>query len=226
MSNRFSDLRRTLLVGATDQDTSHAVVFGRESHPHVPVHLAVRASAALAPFYRPVCIDGRYYVDGSFSRTTNMRLAMDQGATLVILIDPLVPVQSERAGYVHERGGFYSTVQGLKALINGRFDKAVRAIREMYPDVAFYLFSPEQEERRIMAGSPMKFFFRKEVEQIAYESSVRKIRRWLPEMSQDFERHGMTMVDPDTGVGRRPQTLAPVHPEAFGVGVYSTDRSN
>ncbi len=219
MHNKFPDLRRTLLIGATDQDTSEAVVFGRETHPHIPVHQAVRASAALAPFYRPVCIDGRYYVDGSFSRTTNMRLAMDQGATLVILIDPLVPVQATRAGYVNERGGFYGTVQGLKALINGRFDKAVRAIREMYPDVAFYLFSPEQEERRIMAGSPMKFFFRKEVERVAYESTARKIRRWLPEMSQDFERHGMTLIDPDVGGPRRPITMAPVHPESFGVGV-------
>lgn len=93
MSNRFGELRRPLYVGATDQDTSEAVLFGDEGHAHVPVHRAVRASCALVPFYPPVSVDGRWYVDGAFSRTTNMRVAAQRGATLVILVDPLVPVR-------------------------------------------------------------------------------------------------------------------------------------
>ncbi len=199
MSDRFDDLRRPLFVGATDMDTSEAVVFGEDGFRHVPIHKAVRASSALTPFYAPEQIDGRYYIDGAYSRTTNMRVAVRQGATMVILIDPLVPAFSSRAGYVRERGGIYGTMQGLKALVNGRFDKAVRAIREMFPEVSFYLFRPYGDEMRILSGSPMKYFYRREVEEIAFRSTVEKMRGSLSDLTRDFARHGVPFEDPDRG---------------------------
>lgn len=204
MSNRFDTLRRPLYVGATDQDTAEAVVFGDDAHRHVPVHRAVQASSALVPFYPPVEVDGRLYIDGAFSRTTNMRVAAGKGATLVLLIDPLVPVRTAEAGYVHARGGIYSTTQGLKALINGRFDKAVNAIAEMHPDVAFHLFRPEDEEMKILAGSPMKYFYRREVTEIAYEATVAKLRARIPQLERDFALHGIGFRDPDRGSSVRP----------------------
>ena len=161
--NRFDDLRRPLFVGATDQDTSQAVVFGEEGFRHVPVHKAVRASAALVPLLR--ARGDRRAATTSTARSRERRICASrcgQGATMVILVDPLVPVFSEAAGHVHSRGGVYTTMQGLKALINGRFDKAVRAIREMHPDVSFYLFRPYGDEMRILSGSPMKYFYRRE----------------------------------------------------------------
>ncbi len=201
MSNRFSELRRPLLIGATDMDTSEAVVFGRAPHGDVPVHQAVRASAALVPFYAPERIAGRYYIDGAFTRTTNMRVAVEEGATMVILVDPLVPVRSTQPGYVIERGGIFAGMQGLKALVNGRFDKAVRAIREMYPDVSFYLFRPDAEEMRILGGSPMKYFYRREVDGLAYRSTQAKIRGSYEQLRLDFARHGIEFRDP----GGRPR---------------------
>ncbi len=197
MSDTFADLRRPLFIGATDQDTSQAVVFGADETSHVPVHRAVRASSALTPFYAPEVIDGRRYIDGAFTRTTNMRVAVRNGATMVILIDPLVPVYSEQPGYVDARGGIFGAMQGLKGLINGRFDKAVKVIGEMYPDVSFHLFRPEGDEMRILSGSPMKFFYRPEVEDIAYENTSRKIRERLPEMARDFAAHGVHFRDPE-----------------------------
>ncbi len=215
MANEFDRLRRPLYVGATDQDTSQAVVFGGEGYKHVPVHRAVRASSALVPFYAPEKIDGRYYIDGSFSRTTNMRVAVTNGATLVLLIDPLVPATSEDPGYVHERGGVYSTVQGVKGLINGRFDKAVRAIRELHPEVAFYLFRPEGREMKILSGSPMKYFYRREIEEIAFDSTVAKIRALLPDMQRDFALHGVTLRDPEVAVSMPPPPR--FEPSAIGI---------
>ena len=100
------------------------MVFGGKGWEHVPIHQAVRASAALAPFYAPSQILGRYYVDGGYSRTTNMRVAVQYGATLVLLVDPLVPMEAESAGHVAARGAIYGAMQGLKSLIHSRFDKA------------------------------------------------------------------------------------------------------
>lgn len=216
MSDSFDGLRRPLYVGATDQDTAQAVLFGAGAHRHVPVSKAVHASCALVPFYPPVEVDGRWYVDGAFSRTTNMRQAATRGATLVVIVDPLVPVRSAKPGYVRARGGIYGTTQGLKALINGRFDKAVGAIAEMYPNVAFHLFRPEATEMRIMSGSPMKYFYRPEVEQIAYETTVQKIRAALPQLGREFARHGVTLQDPDD---RPARPSAPPRIEAAALGI-------
>ena len=193
MTDSFDALRRPLYIGCTDQDTSQAAVFSAETTPDVPVHLAARASAGLVPFYAPVRIGERYYVDGGYSRTTNMRVAVDEGASLVLLIDPLVPVRSEVPGYVFERGGIFAAAQGLKALVNGRFDKAVRAIRATFPDVAFHLFQPERDVMRVLSGSPMKYFFRREVEEIAYRSTLAKIAASFDEMERDFAAHGITL---------------------------------
>ena len=197
LSDDFRELRRPLFVGATDQDTSSAVVFGEPPFDHVPIHQAVRASSALVPFYPPEKIDGRYYIDGAFTRTTNMRVAVRQGATMVILVDPLVPVHSDEPGYVWKRGGIFSSMQALKALVNGRFDKAVRAIRELYPQVSFYLFRPHGDEMRILSGSPMKYFYRREIEELAYRSTLAKVRASFTDLRRDFERHGVVFRDPE-----------------------------
>ena len=65
-----------------------------------------------------------------------------------------------------------------------------------------------------MAGSPMKFFYRQEIERIAYEETVRALRGARGEqLARDFARHDMKFVDPaarpsaprssDDGEGRR-----------------------
>jgi predicted acylesterase/phospholipase RssA len=216
MADRFEELRRPLYVGATDQDTSQAVLFGDAAHRDVPVHQAVRASCALVPFYPPVEIGGRRYIDGAFSRTTNMRVAARRGATLVILVDPLVPVRAAEPGYVYARGGIFGTAQGLKALINGRFDKAVHAIAEMHPNVAFHLFRPEGEDMRILSGSPMKYFYRREIADIAFETTVAKIRAAFPQLARDFALHGIELRDPEVAApARRPHPS--LRPSALGI---------
>jgi NTE family protein len=198
MIDRFEDLPHRLFIGATDQDSSEHVVFGAPGAPRVPVHVAIRASVALTPFYAPERIDGRYYIDGGFTRTTNMRVAVQEGATLVILVDPMVPVATREPGHVAARGAIYGAMQGLKSLINGRFDKAVPTLRAMYPQVAFHLFQPGPDTRRVMAGSPMKYFYREEISEMAYRETLREIRAHrFAQLARDFERHGIVFEDPE-----------------------------
>ncbi len=198
MTDDFAKLQHKLFIGATDQDTSEHVVFGTQGAPNIPIHRAIRASTALAPFYAPEVIDGRYFVDGGFTRTTNMRVAVQEGATLVILIDPLVPISSMRRGHVAERGAIYGAMQGLKSLIHGRFDKAVPTLRAMYPHVAFHLFQPGEEARRVMAGSPMKYFYRTEIAEIAFRETAHQIRASrFEQLARDFERHEIAFRDPE-----------------------------
>ena len=198
MIDRFEDLPHRLFVGATDQDASEHLVFSAKSTPCPPIHIAIRASTALAPFYAPEKIDGRYYVDGGFTRTTNMRVAVQEGATLVILVDPLVPVSVNQPGHVAERGAVYTAMQGLKSLINARFGKVVPTLRSMYPQVAFHIFQPGPDTRRVMAGSPMKYFAREAIVEMAYRETLRDIRASrMTQLARDFERHGVAFADPE-----------------------------
>ena len=202
MTDRFDGLARSLYIGTTDQDTGDHVVFGSPGHTDVKISDAVRASTALTPFYAPHRIHGRWYVDGGFTRTTNMRVAVQAGATLVILVDPLVPVYSEQPGYVQSRGAIFGAMQGLKSLIQGRFDKAVSTLREMYPHVTFHLFQPSVETMRVMAGSPMKYFYRTEIEELSFRETLREIRTHRFEsLVRDFARHGVKFADPDAPEG-------------------------
>lgn len=117
------------------------------------------------------------------------------------------------------RGGIYGAAQGLKALINGRFDKAVGAIAEMHPNVAFHLFRPEAEEMRILSGSPMKYFYRREVEEIAYERTLAKIRESYVQLARDLALHGITLRHPDRVGERTPKAPPPrFAPSAIGIG--------
>jgi predicted acylesterase/phospholipase RssA len=198
MTDTFAELRRPLFIGATDQDTAEHVVFGAPGMMDVPISTAVRASAGLIPFYAPQKIKGRYYVDGGFTRTTNMRVAVQAGATMVVLIDPLIPVYSEQPGFVQDKGALFGAAQGLKALINSRFDKAVNTLREMYPQVTFHLFQPDGATMKAMSGSPIKYFYRPGIEELSFRETVRDIRgRRFDGIARDFARHGIRFVDPD-----------------------------
>lgn len=198
MVDQFEDLPRRLFIGATDQDSGEHVLFGSDGAPRVPIHQAVRASIALAPFYAPAEIDGRYYIDGGFTRTTNMRVAVKEGATMVILIEPLVPMRTGRAGYVAERGAIYAASQGLKSLINARFAKALPTLRSMFPEVSFHLFQPSGISLRMLSGSPMKFWYREAIEQVAHDETMREIRTHRAlSLARDFARHGIRFEDPD-----------------------------
>jgi hypothetical protein len=51
-----------------------------------------------------------------------------------------------------------------------------------------------------MAGSPMKYFYREEIEEIAYRETMREIRtRRARQLARDFERHDIRFRDPDDG---------------------------
>jgi predicted acylesterase/phospholipase RssA len=203
MIDRFTDLPRPFYVGATDQDTMEHVVFGEPGWDHIPIHRAVRASSALAPFYAPQRIEDRYFIDGAFTRTSDIRVAVDHGATLIIVIDPLVPIVSERPGYVASKGAIMGTMQALKSMIHGRFGAAAEQMRARFPHISLHLFQPDGTAMRLMAGSPMKFFYRTEVEDVTYRQTIRAIRqRLLPSLQNDFARHSIAFVDPDSSLGK------------------------
>jgi len=93
MSNSFRSLERQLLVTATDLDSGEIVLFGSPDHDHVPVSLACAASMATPLFYSPVRVSGRYYVVGPVAPTTEFDTSVAQGADLILVLNPSVPIR-------------------------------------------------------------------------------------------------------------------------------------
>lgn len=202
MTNAFSQLRRELYIGVTDQDTSQHVVLGAPGRQDIPVSRAVRASTALTPFYTPVTIQGRRYVDGGFTRTMNLSYAVERGAGLVIAIDPLIPVQAD-PGHVEARGGTYEAVQGLKSFMQSRFVRSFEKFQELHPEVDVVQFHPEGEETRPLSGTMMRYFYRTAVQEVAFDATVSKIRAQFGRLSRMFARHGLQLRDPKDSLAAR-----------------------
>jgi predicted acylesterase/phospholipase RssA len=87
----FRRLRGALRIVAADIDTGEPVEFGAPGFDHVPISRAVLASSALPGLFPPVEIDGRFYVDGALNKTLHASVALDEGVSLLLCVNPLVP---------------------------------------------------------------------------------------------------------------------------------------
>jgi predicted acylesterase/phospholipase RssA len=195
-TDRFSTLGKELYIGATDQDTSEHVIFGDSGWDDVRISDAVRASTALVPFYTPAWLRGRWFVDGSFTRTSELDVAVEKGATLVVIVDPLVPIRSGVSGYVRRKGGLFAGLQGVKALVHTRFAEGLRRALERYPNVDFLVVVPEEDDMRLMSGSPMRYNYRVELEALAYQQTLLRIEESYAQFAGELARHGFEIRRP------------------------------
>ena len=195
LTNDFRRLDKRLFVGATDQDTGGHVSFGAKGYEDVPISSAVRASTAMTPYYTPERIGDRYFVDGIFTRTIDLDVAAAHGARLVICVDPLTPVQVEEAGYVSGKGGFFNTVQSVKSMIRSRFSEVIERAEEAYPNLKVIVFSPTPKDLEKMSGTLMRFFYRTETEEMAYDSAVERILKDYDWLASDLARYGFELSE-------------------------------
>ena len=191
--NDFRELDKELYIGATDQDNHNHVIFGWGQWRDVPISTAVRASTALTPFFPSEEIRGRFFVDGQYTRTSNFHFAVERGAKLVIVVDPLIPLRVDQPGYVAAKGGIFAGIQALKAVIHTRFMHSISNAAANNPDVDFVLFKPEGDDMRLMSGSPMKYNIRTEIVNMAYRCTVRKIQRDFEILGRTFAKHGFRL---------------------------------
>ena len=89
----FCDLPTPLAVMATDLETSDPVVLyeGRVAE-------AVRASCSVPGFVEPLCVNGRYLVDGGIADNLPAEVVRAMGADYVIGVDIFAPHWNRRLG--------------------------------------------------------------------------------------------------------------------------------
>lgn len=197
----FRELPRKLVVVAADLDSGQAVRFGEPGLDHVPISRAVQASTALPGLYPPVEIDGRCYVDGVLLKTLHASVALEDGAELVICVNPIVPVDTARAveagimerGKLIERGLPTVLSQTLRTLIHSRLEVGLAAYETRYRGADVVLVEPERDDYRMFFTNIFGFSERRGVCEHAYQATRRNLLQRYDQLAPVLARHGITL---------------------------------
>ncbi|HST38214.1 MAG TPA: patatin-like phospholipase family protein, partial [Conexibacter sp.] len=195
-SDDFRDLRSELYLTATDLDTAERVVFGRAGFDDVPISTAVRASTALPMVYKPVRIGDRELVDGGIVSTTNLDIAVEAGARLLVVVNPLVPyVNDGRDGSPHTRiseMGFPQVgYQTFKLIAHNRLHEMKRQWEQRYPGVDIVLIEPEPSDELMFRTSVMDYGSRVQIARHGFRSVTVKLSEDYGRLRRVAARHGI-----------------------------------
>lgn len=200
-TNDFRELDRRLYLVATDLDTGAAVSFGRRGRDHVPISKAVQASSALPGLFPPVEIDGHYFVDGALKKTLHASEALDDGAKLVICVNPIVPFDSRLAAK-SGRGPQANLIEGglpvvlsqtFRAVIHSRMTVGLSKYKTQYRGSDVVLFQPEADDGTIFFTNIFSYATRQQVCEHAYERTRQDLLQRREELGRVFARHGIRM---------------------------------
>jgi len=209
-TNDFRELKRSLYVVAVDLDSGAAVRFGGKGFDDIPISRAVQASAALPGMYPPVKIGDRYFVDGALRRTMHASIALDEGADLVLGINPLVPYDSssnETDLTIPVRkliqGGLPMILsQTFRAMIQSRMNVALEKYTRTHPGADIMLVQPHRGDEAIFFTNIFSFASRQALCDHAYRRTRANLLQNAQQIESCLNRHGMSLnlarlEDPD-----------------------------
>jgi NTE family protein len=198
----FGQLDCELYLTATDLDSCERVVLGVDGVNDVAISTAVRASGALPMVYAPVRVHDRDLIDGGMMSTTNLDLAIQAGAKLVVVINPIVPfvndfshnvntLHGRRPRRVSDMGFAQIGYQVFKLLAHQRLHELAKGWEERYPGVDIVLIEPEPTDELMFQTSMMSFASRVEIARHGFESVTKKLAGEYSRYAEVAERHGL-----------------------------------
>jgi len=201
-TDNFGELDCELYLTATDLDTCERVVLGVDKAGDVPISTAVRASGALPMVYTPVEVHGRELIDGGMVSTTNLDIAIQAGAKLVVVINPIVPfindfstsittLRGRRARRVSDMGLAQIGYQVFKLVAHQRLHELAKGWEERYPGVDIVLIEPEPTDELMFQTSMMSFTSRVEIARHGFESVTKQLAGEYDRYQDAAERHGI-----------------------------------
>ncbi len=198
----FRMLERELYLTATDLDTTDRVVLGEGEWRDIPISLAVAASTALPLVYEPVEIKGREMVDGGIRSTTNVDIAVENGAKFIVVVNPIVPfvndfgkrvptILGSRVRRVSDMGFVAIANQALRMIAHDRLHRAVQEWEIRYPGVDILLIEPEFDDELMFGTSIMDYAARLQIAKHGFESVTLRLAREYERYKAIAERHGI-----------------------------------
>ena len=201
-TNDFRRLANELYLAATDLDTCERIVFGALGWDDVPISTAVAASGALPMIYKPVKVKERELVDGGIVSTTNVDIAVEAGAKLIVVVNPLVPyvndfekriptITGSRARHVSDMGFPQIGYQAFKLLAYQRLHQMAHAWEQRYPGVDIILIEPESNDELMFQTSIMNYTSRVDIARHGFQSVTLKLAQDYPRFKRICARHGI-----------------------------------
>ena len=142
--NSFRRLAKPVFVTAVDIDTGERAVFGNGYDSDTPISEAVAASCCVPGLFRPIRINGRYYVDGEVARTLSADIAVESGANVVSISNIyrpdniLLPKRS-----IARKGVTQVLRQSMSVLLTEKERRGVELLTQRYPHVTFIDIAPK-----------------------------------------------------------------------------------
>jgi predicted acylesterase/phospholipase RssA len=217
LTDDFASLNRELHIVTCSIDTGERVVFSRDSDLQAPISSAVAASGAIPVLFKPVRIDGIDYVDGGIKGISAIDIAVDRGASLIVVINPVVPVDTravDTPDLVRGQIGEHLRDSGMRAIYNqvmrgmlhdGLLDH-IRLVRDRHPDVDILLIEPRASDDKMFFHELMSFSARLMVMQHGYESVSNGLQETWGYLRRILPKHGIHITR--RVVERKPQASA------------------
>ena len=215
-SNDFRELARQLYIIATDLDTGERAVFGRGYIEEASISLAAMASSALPIVYKPVKIGEREYIDGGMRGNASLDLAIEQGATLILCINPMVPYDNRDhqsipffgpdGGYLSEKGIQAISNQVTRIIGHSSLHYHIKQLRRMHPEVDIILIEPHPDDYQMFFYNIMRYSSRMTVARHGFEAVT-------IDLAEDFQTYREILAKHGIPITRRLviQELAEIH---------------
>ena len=202
LSDDFDKLKRQLFIPAVNLDTARRTVFGAPEAPRVPISKAVRASSAIPMLFCPVKIADGEYVDGGVEKNLHLDVAIEQGAKLIVAVNPIVPFLNspeEQAGqrignlrhHISTRGLAWVADQVYRTLIYTRMELGLARIRRIHPDVDIILLEPRRDDARMFLYNVMRYNARVSIAKHGFLTVHKTLGQNFARYRQVFASHGL-----------------------------------
>jgi NTE family protein len=226
-TNDFRQLKRKLVLVATDLDSGDSAPFGQPGFDHVPISKAVQASAALPGLFPPVEIDGHHYVDGALKKTLHASVLLEEDVDLLICLNPLVPFDAteapqhrvlssgrERIPKLVDGGLPVVLSQTFRTMIHSRLQLGMKGYERSHPNTTILLFEPDQRDAEMFLANTFSYSQRRLLAEHAYQQTRRLLRERHAALTAQLAPHGVTLLrhvlddNTRTLVSKRPLSFA------------------
>jgi predicted acylesterase/phospholipase RssA len=167
----------------------------------VPISRAIQASSALPGLFPPVVVDGEHYVDGALNKTLHASVALDEGVTLLLCVNPLVPFDASLAMHRGQltvdklnKGGLPLVLgQAFRAMIHSRMHVGMEKYQRQYPDANILLFEPDREDADMFFANILGYRQRKRLCAMAFANTRRNLVARARAMAPVLRQHGIAI---------------------------------
>ncbi|MDT8443982.1 MAG: patatin-like phospholipase family protein [Desulfuromonadales bacterium] len=199
----FSRLGCELFIPAYDLDFGERIVFGTAQHQDLHICQAITASSAIPFFFQPHRIGENAYIDGSTGQVTHIDIAIENGARLIVLINPRVPFRNDqeitclpslsygKCSQIDELGILFTWEQAKRIECREKLILALDYYRQTNPEVDILLFEPGSDEALLFFQGPMSIAARNQVMHYGYHLTLSEMKSNYRELSRIFAGHGI-----------------------------------